>query len=48
MLAYKLTYDLEKEIGMDYAPDLHFVHLYVDGEYLGMYLLTEKIRPCIT
>lgn len=44
LLAYKLTYDLEKEIGMDYAPDSHFVHLYVDGQYLGMYLLTEKIE----
>lgn len=44
LLAYKLTYDLCNEIGMDYPPHANFVHLYVDGEYLGMYLLSGKIE----
>ncbi len=44
LLAYKLTYDLSNEIGMDYPPKADFVHLYVDGEYLGMYLLIGKIE----
>lgn len=44
LLAYKLTYDLSNEIGMDYPPNAKFVHLYVDGEYLGMYLLIGKIE----
>ncbi len=44
LAAYKVTYDLAKEIGMDYAPESEFVHLYVEGEYLGMYLLTGKIE----
>lgn len=44
LLSYKLTHDLSNEIGMDYPPKAEFVHLYVDGEYLGMYLLTGKIE----
>ncbi|MCD8248586.1 MAG: CotH kinase family protein [Lachnospiraceae bacterium] len=44
LAAYKVTYDLAGEIGMDYAPESEFVHLYVEGEYLGMYLLTGKIE----
>lgn len=44
LLAYKLTFDLCNEIEMDYPPNANFVHLYVDGEYLGMYLLSGKIE----
>lgn len=44
LLAYKVTNDLAKEIGMDYAPKTEFIHLYVDGNYLGMYFLTGRIE----
>lgn len=44
LAVYKVTHDLIQEIGMDYAPESEFVHLYVEGEYLGMYLLAGKIE----
>lgn len=44
LLSYKLTYDLVNEIGMAYAPSSEFVHLYINGEYEGVYLLTGKIQ----
>lgn len=44
LLSYKLTYDLVNEIGMAYAPSSEFVHLYINGEYEGVYLLMGKIQ----
>lgn len=44
LLAYKITNDMALEIGMDYAQQTEFVHLYVDGTYLGVYFLTGKIE----
>lgn len=44
LLSYKVTHDLCREIGMDFAPASEFVHLYVDGNYLGMYVMTGKIE----
>jgi len=44
LLAYKITNDLALEIGMDYAQKTQFIHLYIDGNYLGMYFLTGKIE----
>jgi hypothetical protein len=44
LLTYKLTYDLAREVGMAYAPKSQLVQLYVDGEYLGLYLLVGKIE----
>lgn len=44
LLAYKVTNDLSSAVGMAYAPKSRFVHLYVSGRYLGMYLLTGKIE----
>lgn len=44
LLSYKVTNDLAREIDMDYAPKTEFVHLYVDGNYLGMYFLTGRIE----
>ena len=38
-----LIYDLSNQIGM-YATRTKYVHLYVDGEYLGLYVLMEKIK----
>ena len=29
---------------MSYAPSSEFVHLYINGEYEGVYLLTGKIQ----
>lgn len=38
----KLFKDLAAEIGMNYVASCDWVNLYYDGEYLGVYLLTEK------
>lgn len=44
-LQNKLTFDLAREINDKtvYAPDSRWVDLYLNGEYKGNYLLTEKI-----
>lgn len=44
LMAYKVTNDMAKDIGMAYAPESEMVHVYVDGNYLGLYLLTGKIE----
>lgn len=38
-----LIYDLSNQIGM-YATRTKYVQLYIDGEYLGLYVLMEKIK----
>jgi len=30
--------------GMDFSPTSHFLHLYMDGEYRGVYFLTDQIH----
>ena len=30
--------------GMDFAPARHFVHLYTNGDYRGVYMLTDRMR----
>lgn len=37
-----LCYNLAGEI-MEYAPNVRFCELFVNGEYMGLYLLTEKV-----
>ncbi len=44
MIRTKVFFDLAKEIGMDDAPDSVFLDLYIDGDYKGVYQLTEKIE----
>ena len=44
LLAYKVTNDLARTVGMDYAPTTRFVQLYIDGNYMGMYFLTGRIE----
>lgn len=41
---YKIVNDMAKEIGLGYAPQSEFVHLYIDGNYMGMYLLCGKME----
>lgn len=44
MLRNKLMYDMADEVGLDYSVDSRFIDLYANGEYLGSYLLTQKIE----
>lgn len=42
LLNFKIAYDLSKEVGTQYAHSADYVELYVNNEYLGVYLLTEQ------
>ena len=39
-----MSYRLSAELGAYYAPRCEFAELYLNGEYLGVYLLTETIK----
>lgn len=38
----KLGLDLSKKVGLSYSSDSKWVDLYLNGEYIGLYLLCEK------
>lgn len=41
-LRNKVIYDFADQIGFPYAPDSDWVDLYLNGEYRGLYLLSER------
>lgn len=41
-LRNKAVYDLAAEAGMAYAPECQWVDLYLNGDYAGLYLLSER------
>lgn len=44
LLRNTLALDIAKELGLAFTPDAEYVDVYANGEYLGNYLLTEKIE----
>lgn len=40
----KLIYDLAEEMGFAFSPECEYVDLWLNGKYMGLYLLTEKIE----
>lgn len=44
LLRNTLAFDIAKELGLAFTPDAEYVDVYANGEYLGNYLLTEKIE----
>lgn len=40
----KLVFDLASRAAFAWSPDSQFVDLYLNGEYSGLYLLTEKVE----
>ena len=42
LIKNKMFYDLAETAGMPFAPDCHWVELYLNGEYAGLYLLSER------
>ena len=38
----KIVYDFADAIGMPYSPDSEWVNLYLNGDYSGLYLLSER------
>jgi len=43
-LRNKFVFDMARDTGLAYSPESEFVNLYVNGEYLGLYLLAEGIE----
>lgn len=41
-LRNKIVYDLASEIGLSFSPESRWADLYLNGEYAGLYLLTER------
>lgn len=44
LMRNKLVYDLAKDISMPYSQNSEYVDLWIDGEFQGNYLLTEKVQ----
>ena len=44
LMRNKIALDLGKKLGLEATPDNKHVEVYVDGEYRGVYLLTEKLE----
>lgn len=44
LLHNRISYDLAREMGQESAPHCQPVDLYYDGEYRGLYLLSEKVE----
>lgn len=44
LMRNKVAYDLAAQFGLPGTPDSRFVDLTIEGEFLGSYLLTEKVE----
>lgn len=44
LMSYVATTEMVQEMGYAYAPEFRLVNLYVEGEYVGVYFLTEKVE----
>lgn len=44
VLSYIVHRDLARELKLDFYHDYRLVNYYLDGEYMGMYMLTEKME----
>lgn len=44
LLRNQIVYALGADIGMEETPDCRSVDLYINGEYMGVYLVTEKVE----
>lgn len=44
LLRNKIVYDLAEETGIDFTMDSRSLDLYLNGEYKGTYLMTEKVE----
>jgi CotH protein. len=44
LLRNYLTLNLAINVGLEYSPECRFVDVYMNGDYVGNYLMTEKIQ----
>lgn len=42
LMRNKIVFDFAKQLGLPYSPDSQWVDLYMNGEYRGLYLLSES------
>ena len=40
----KIAFDFAKELGLNYTPNYKFVDLWVNGDYIGNYMVVEKVQ----
>ena len=45
LIRNQMVFDIARYAGMAYTPDCRQVAVYINHEYMGLYLLTEKIEP---
>ena len=43
LIRNKIAYDLADELGLEFSPDSGYVDLYLNGDYAGVYQVSEKI-----
>lgn len=44
LIRNKVAFDLADEVGLNYSPDSQYVDLYLNGEYAGVYQVSEKVE----
>ena len=44
LMRNKITFDLAEHAGMDFVSQANWIDLYIDGDYKGTYLLSEKVH----
>ena len=44
LIRNQMTFDIARYAGLEYTPECRQIFLYVNHEYMGLYLLTEKIE----
>ena len=44
LMSYCVMNEFTKELGFEFAPEFRLVNLFVEGEYAGVYFITEKIE----
>lgn len=44
MMKNKIAFDVANNMGLSYSPSAEYIDLWVDGEYLGTYLVAEKVE----
>ena len=44
LLKNKLAYEMANDMGLEFTPEVQHVDLFMNGEYMGNYLLSEKVE----
>ena len=43
-IMYKMTLDIANQMGIPYVSGMQWIDLYINGDYMGNYLLAEKVK----